>query len=387
MTPSTKQVDSGYIDTDAALKEIIPRLKKADRVALDIEANSLHNYFQKVCLIQITFDDESHIIDPLADINLSKFLQVLSRKNLLLHGGDYDLRMMRSSLEFHPHGEIFDTMLAAKLLGIQSFGLVSLADQFLNVTLTKAGQKSDWTQRPLTPAQLKYAADDTRYLAPLVDAVRQELDKLGRTPWHKECCARMVASTVEIAEVDHENAWRIKGAALLGRHQLVYLRELWRWREHEASKADRPPFKIMPPQQLLHLASWAQAHPGAALSDGPRLPRHCNGRRLKGIQSALEKAADLPKAEWPPRRKRVPPPERPLPSCRNRVEVLRKEGARLAEELGIDAGVLAPRRALTALARSHPEGIDEIMETGPLMRWQAVLLEPAVRRAMKVAPD
>src|SRR5690606_29025346 len=141
-----------------------------------------------------TFHGENWIVDPLAHLDLSRFLSVLSEKPLLLHGGDYDLRMLRTSLDFQPRGEVFDTMLAAQVLGCDQVGLAALADRYLGVTLSKHSQKSNWAQRPLQPKQLAYAVDDTRHLEALADRLTAEMEALGRVHWHRSMCRRMVHS-------------------------------------------------------------------------------------------------------------------------------------------------------------------------------------------------
>ena len=184
-----------YVDTQDKLLAMIERMRVAKRIAVDTEADSMHHYFAKVCLIQLAMENNFYILDPLAGLDLQEFLLVLSTKPLIFHGGDYDLRMLKISFGFIPQSSVFDTMLAAQLLGYQRFGLTSLVEQFYNVHLTDLGKKTDWSKRPLTPDQLEYAHCDTRYLEGLTDSFQMELSKLNREEWHKETCARMVEST------------------------------------------------------------------------------------------------------------------------------------------------------------------------------------------------
>jgi ribonuclease D len=357
-------------------------MRAVARIAIDTEGDSLHHYFEKVCLIQLTLTGETYIVDPLSGIDLSQFLRVLSGKALILHGGEYDLRMLKASTGFRPHNEVFDTMLAAQLLGHKQLGLAALAKQFFNVTLSKQGQKSDWSRRPLTQAQMRYAADDTRYLAPLADILSSELRKLGRRDWHQETCKAMIKSTALEKPRDPGDAWRIKGLSLLRPRQLAFVRQLWYWRENEARKADLPPFKIMGNQQMIVLAVWAASHPTPLNLEGPRLPRNCRGRRLKTLRNAILKAQRMPESKWPePRRGRKDAALAENVS-RSEVEALRAECSRLAAKLGIDASVLAPRASLVGVARKRPRTTKEIMAAGPLMRWQANLLKPGIRRIL-----
>jgi len=121
-----ESVNYVYVRERSAMEALVERIGAAERVALDTEADSLHNYFEKVCLIQLSLEDEHYIVDPLAGLDLGGFLAALAEKPLILHGGDYDLRMMRASLGFRTRREVFDTMIVAQLLGIEQIGLAAL---------------------------------------------------------------------------------------------------------------------------------------------------------------------------------------------------------------------------------------------------------------------
>ncbi len=160
--------NSRVIETDEKLAAWLPKLRAAKWVALDTEADSLHAYPEKVCLIQISIADGDRLVDPLAKINLDPLLEALNAHELIMHGADYDLRLLRKHHEFTPSA-IFDTMLAARLLGERQFGLSSLVEKFLGVKLDKGSQKADWARRPLTEKMEIYARNDTRHLKPLAD--------------------------------------------------------------------------------------------------------------------------------------------------------------------------------------------------------------------------
>lgn len=368
-----------YVDTEAGVKQLVKRVKKAHRVALDTEANSLYEYFQKVCLIQLSVGEENYIVDPLADVDLKPFLEVIEAKPLILHAGDYDLRMLRKTYGFEPKKEVFDTMLAAQLLGCEKLGLVNIAEIYLNVKLTKTGQKSNWSKRPLTDDQLVYAVDDTRYLEPLADALSTELEKAERKTWLVQSCKRMVQSTTSNNHTEEAERWRIRGAGLLTRQQMAYLRACWHWREREARKANRPPFKILGNQQLIELAKWAAKNPKKALSKGPKLPRHCTGKRYKALESAVEKVHDLPSKKWPKARLKKSNGNHQ----KAETEVLKRECAKVARDLGISPSVLAPQSALVDIARNQPASVAEIMDCSALTKWQATLLKPIVADTLK----
>jgi len=242
------------IDTEAKLAALLPAIQSADWLALDTEADSLHAYPEKVCLLQISTVACDELIDPLAGLDLDPLLEALNRHELIMHGADYDLRLLRKHHEFVPSA-VFDTMLAARLLGERQFGLSSLADRFLGVQLDKGPQKADWARRPLTVRMEAYARNDTHYLKPLSDKLRTELEQKDRLAWHQESCERLIVESTKPALTDADSVWRIKGSHRLGRPALAILRELWRWREGEAVQANKPPFFVISHQALVDIAA------------------------------------------------------------------------------------------------------------------------------------
>ncbi len=370
-----------YVREPAALDALIQRIGTAERVALDTEADSLHNYFEKVCLIQISLGDEHYLVDPLAGLELSGYLQALAAQPLILHGGDYDLRMLRASMGFRPRREVFDTMIAAQLLGLEQIGLAALIERFFEITIGKEGQKSDWSRRPLSEKQLCYAVNDTCFLKPLAERLADELSARGRLDWHVESCQAMVESTGRDRSRDPEEAWRIKGSGRLRRRQLAYLRGLWRWRDEQARRANRPAFKVFGNQQIFALIEWAESHPGVPLDQGPKLPRNIRGALLTRLQGAIDRAAGMAEAQWPERRRseRV---EALNADDMEKLYLLRGECAAIAKELGIAASTLAPKAAIDALVRSRPRTLDEIVERSGLLRWQAQLVQGVVEKCL-----
>jgi ribonuclease D len=360
----------------AALAALVERIGATERVALDSEADSLHHYFEKICLIQLSLDGAHYLVDPLSGLELGPLTEALADKPLILHGGDYDLRLMRSSLGFKPRAEVFDTMIAAQLLGFEHLGLAALVKRYFGFALGKAGQKSDWSRRPLGELQLSYAVNDTRFLEAMADRLAEELERLGRLSWHRQSCQAMVVSTARERARDAESEWRISGAGRLTRRELAYLRELWSWRDRHARSVDLPAFKILGNQDLLNLALWAASHPGAPTAEGPKLPRNIVGARLMTLESAITRAAQMGPTEWPEQRRG----EREVLSSADQelIKALRVECVRIAGELQIAPPTLAPRAALEAIARTRARGIDAIMASSGLLRWQAELVCSAV---------
>src|SRR5438445_176946 len=213
------------IDTEEKLKAFLPALHAATWVAVDTEADSLHAYPEKVCLIQITTAVGDELIDPLARVNLDPLLDALAGHELIMHGADYDLRLLRKHHEFVPTA-IFDTMLAARLLGLRQFGLSNLVEHFLGVKLEKGAQKANWALRPLTERMERYARNDTHYLRPLEEKLKPALKAKGRLSWHQESCARLIVESTKERPANFDTVWRVKGSHRLGRPALAVLREV-----------------------------------------------------------------------------------------------------------------------------------------------------------------
>ena len=177
------------IESDSQLAEVLPRVRAVDRVAVDTEADSLHCYFEKLCLIQLTVGEQDYLIDPLAPLDLQPLCAALAEKEIVLQGMDFDLRLLRRTLGFFAR-EVFDTVIAARLLGLREFSLAALVQQYFGVTLAKGSQKANWARRPLPPVMKEYAKNDTHYLLPLAAKMEAALNERGRMEWFRQSCQR-----------------------------------------------------------------------------------------------------------------------------------------------------------------------------------------------------
>lgn len=349
------------IDTAERLCEAVRELESASWLALDTEADSLHAYPEKLCLLQLSHPGGDLLVDPLAGLDLRPLLEVLGRHTVILHGGDYDLRLMFRTWGFIPAG-IFDTMSAARFVGVTRFGLTDLLSHFLGLTLEKGPQKADWGQRPLTPRMTAYAVADSRYLKPLQEKLSAELERLGRTEWHRELCGRIVTDATQPVVPDPDRVWRLRGSHGLDRMGLAVLRAIWHWREREAIQADRPTFHILNHDYAVDLAA-AAARWGNVPSS---LPRHLTPRRRQGLVQAIEGALALPAEQWPDR---IRHEHKRMPLWVGRKALaLRERRDRKAAELNLDPSFVASRSQLLELAETGDA------EKTSLMRWQAELL-------------
>lgn len=350
------------IDTNEALAEWLPCLKTADWIAIDTEADSLHAYPEKLCLLQLTAESGDFLIDPLSTrLDLTPLLSELAGRELILHGADYDLRLFKKDFDFSPT-TLFDTMIAARLLGVEKFGLSNLVEQFLEVSLEKGPQKANWALRPLTPRMEEYARNDTRYLKPLSDLLRAQLEAKGRLSWHAEVCARLITDCSILPTPDPDQLWRIKGNAKLDRRGLAVLREVCQWREREAIVANRPLFFIMSPQKAVDLAA-------AAADDKPIeefISRRYSPRRREQLIKAVNQGVAMPENQLPRhvRQRGV----RMTAAQKQEVVKIQELRDRRAAELEIDPTLIASRATMTALAIDWDPAFDS------LMNWQKEIL-------------
>jgi ribonuclease D len=345
-------------------------------VAIDTEADSLHCYREKLCLLQISIPSQGarlhlaspaerpiqqpdFIVDPLADVGLGPLRNALADKEIVLHGADYDLRLLRRNMDFVPR-RIFDTVIAARMLGIREFSLAALVERYFNIQLAKGSQKANWAQRPLSAKMAEYASNDTRYLLPLATRLEAELDSRGRMEWFRQSCQRALDFSAIDRERDADEAWRISGAGTLRGRASAVLRELWNWREKEAEAVDRPPFHILQNRELIVSAQRFAADESSDY-------RHFSDRRRRAFLDAAKRGMQLPEKDWPVRPKRFG--SRPTAEVIKRVEKLRQSRDHAAKELHIESSFIAPRATLEAI------GADESRAEALLVSWQRELIK------------
>jgi len=349
------------INSDGKLAEFLPELQSADWVALDTEADSLHAYPEKLCLIQISTVRHDNLVDPLAAIDLTPLWPALNNHQLILHGADYDLRLLRKTNGFVPN-QIFDTMLASRLLGEREFGLFNLVKKHLGIALEKGSQKADWSKRPLTPRMETYARHDTHYLKPVADILREQLRQKQRLAWLEQCCDRLIAECAVPAKPEPDLVWRVKGCHQLPPHGLAVLRQIWHWREKEALACNRPPFFVLSHETLVAISAAATDHG----TIDPLLPRHFSSRRKDGLLEAIQEGLKLEAQEHPqPLRSNS---RRQTETERRRFMALEQGRNRCGNELQLDPTLIASRATLIGLAH------DWDRHNGELMDWQREIL-------------
>lgn len=350
------------IDREENLQPLVDAIHSAEWVAVDTEADSLHAYPEKLCLIQVSIPGQDVLVDPLAGMDLSPFFSALNRHPLLMHGADYDIRLFKRDHDFVPSA-IFDTMLAARLVGRTQFGLSTLVKDYLGVELEKSSQKANWARRPLTPRMEEYARNDTIHLNALVSALRNGLAEKDRGEWHQQECARLIRDNSVINPADADIVWRVKGSAKLSPRALAVLRSVWQWREEEAIRRNRPPFFILSPDTMIAIANTAAAGKGI----GDLLPRRMPDHRKGAVRKQVKAAMQIPEPECPVKHK-APPRKHISPSQKKRFGEIQKQRDAEAQKLKIDPTIIASRSTMVRLA-CEAEGVFT-----DVLPWQQQLL-------------
>jgi ribonuclease D len=356
-----------YIDTPDQIELFLDDITGVRELALDTEGASFHRFIDRIYLLQITTRERSAVIDPIPLGTPARLGEVLEDQavEVVLHDADYDLRLLHQDYGWHVRS-IFDTRIAAQLLGIKSFGLAALLEQFFGVQLDKKHQRADWSLRPLTQGMLDYAAQDTRYLLDLRDELRSRLEKLGRLEWAKEEFERLEGTKWE-DEDESQNFLRIKGARDLTRRELALLRELVPWRDGVARSLDRATFRVMGNEVLLDIARTAPktAHQLAGLKGMPRGILERGGAAIlsavtRGLEAAEEHLPKFPRAAKWEREEDFEANVTKLKSVRDAAAI----------RLSLDPGVLCSRDRLEAIVRRKPSKVKDLEDVPGLRRWQ-----------------
>jgi len=357
------------VRTPEELRQLSERLGRSPDIAIDTEGDSLHHYPERLALVQVAdVTGGVWLIDPLALADLSTLGAVVAnpRVRSVFHAGSNDLVHLKRRHGF-TFARLFDTSIAARFLGMPNLGLDAVLTEKLGVTLPPSRQKDDWSVRPLSESQMRYAAADVLYLMPLAARLREELEGVGRLGWVEEECAALAVQPVP-ERTDDADAWaRLKGARELAPRGLAVLHDLYDLRERLALAADRPPFKILGDATLVQLATQLPAD-RAALGAVPGCTPRVVERWGDSVLAIIARAPDTPPAltsSTAPRRPGLPA------AARRRVEALRAWRTEASTRIGLEPGLVLPNRLITAVAEAAPRDVESLVRIEGVRRWRA----------------
>lgn len=356
----------------AAIEKLARALAAQPLIAVDTEADSLFSYFEKVCLVQISTRTVDYLVDPLAledkTTAMTHLAPVFADPDIekVFHAAEYDIFCLKRDFQFQ-FANLFDTMIAARILGWKNVGLGNVLQEKFGVGLNKKMQRADWGARPLTDAQIAYAREDTHYLLALRDLQIEELEKAGRVEEAREEFARL--ATVEQAprKFDPNAYWNIDGARKLSPAGLGVLREVFHFRDRQARKEDKPPFKILSDAALMSIA--------LAIPGSPRALANLSGvseivvrRYNASILAAVTRGSQSPQTSAPhPHARNELLLDDP---ARNRFGKLKEWRKARAAKRGVETDVIVSNDVLYAIARKNPRTLEALVEASGLGPWK-----------------
>lgn len=367
-----------YVSDVAGLAEVREALDGASRIALDCEAAGYHRYSDRLCLIQLTVNGRTFLLDPLRvepGPTLGEALRSASTE-VIMHGADYDVRLIDRDLGIRVSG-LFDTQIGASLLGAEATGLGALLEARLGVHISKKFQKADWAQRPLPPAMIEYAATDTAHLEELGEQLREELHRTGRLEWATEEFRELEKVRFEEGR-EADPVLRVRAARDLVPREVERLREALAWRDGIAREADRAPFRVAGDDVLVEAARTNPSNVSelaAIRGMGRGVARESGGELLRRF-AGVDRKADGELRGYP---SRGPGANgafggRPSPEVEDRIARLKAVRNAKAAALGIDRGTLLSNAVLQAIAEAPPTDTTAVSRVPGMRRWQAELL-------------
>ena len=350
-----------------ALEQAAEELGRARRIAVDLEADSMFHFQEKVCLLQIASTQATYVVDPLELDDLEPLKPLMDDKRIskVLHGADYDIRSLYRDFGIRIRN-LFDTELASRFLGIRESGLEAVLKSRFDVRLNKKYQRKDWSRRPLPGEMMDYAAGDVAHLLPLAREIQQELKAKRRLGWVREECE--ILSGVRPPE---DNAAPLflsfRGAGRLKPKQLAVLEELLQLRRRLARERDRPLFKVFSNKSMLTLALAAPTTLKQLEAAGP-----LSKRQMSMHGTALLKAVAKGLALDPQQRPVYPRQRAPrLPAgVPDRVTALKAWRDRKAAALDLDPGLVLNKTLIQAIAVAKPQNRKDLGAIADIRRWR-----------------
>jgi ribonuclease D len=369
-----------YIDTTPAADSFLSAVEQSSTIAVDTEGASFHRFVDRIYLLQMSTRDLTAVLDPLAIGKPAALGHVLESDRIekVFHDADYDLRLLHQDYGWNTR-RLFDTRVAAQLLGIRAFGLAALLERAFGLKLDKKHQRADWSMRPLPRDMLDYASQDTMYLLELRNRLAAELESAGRWSWAAEEFERLEGTRWEQPEGEDTGYMRIKGARDLDRRELAIFRELVRFRDGIARELDRATFRVAGNEALFAVAK-ERPQSLEALAAIKGVPRGIAERRGSEMLAAVRRGMEVPEDQLP-KFPRAPRWDRDA-DFDNRVNALRTAREETAQRLGLDPGFLCAREKLETIARKRPKTLEELAEVPDLRRWQIEVLGPAFLKAL-----
>lgn len=355
-----------YVAQENDWQDCLAKLQTVSRIAIDLEANSMYAYRERVCLIQITIPGQSkdYIIDPETNLDLSGLGDLIADPAVekIFHAAEYDMILMRQAYDWELNN-LFDTMWAARILGYRRYGLASLLEELYDIKLDKRYQKSNWCKRPLSTDQLRYAQLDTHYLLRLRDDLGSQLDKAGRSEEAHEIFAEQTRIRHQPSTFHPDDFWSLRDVHDLNGTQQAVLKAINIFRDQEARRRDQPLFKIFGDRTLMELATKMPSN-SHELSQVYGMSRNQVRRYSHNLLRVIQNAKTDPHPTQPPRPKRLPD------AVVQRYERLHTWRKHRGQARGVESDVIISRDGLWQLAHSNPTTLADLADLDLVGEWR-----------------
>jgi ribonuclease D len=356
-----------FIRSESELENCCKVLLKEKVIGVDLEADSLHCFKERICLIQIATANQAFLIDPFELKKISPFLKILENSDIIkvFHGADFDIRSL--DRDYHVRiNNLFDTEIACRFLGIKERGLKALLKRNFNIDSDKKYQKANWSKRPFKQEMIQYSVMDVAYLTQLYENIRKKLEDKKRVLWVKEECEIQERVRYE----NHDNMplfLKFKGAGKMGGRTLAVLENLLQLRMRIARKKDQPLFKIMSNSSLKTISENRPETIDQIIKTGALSMRQIDMYADKCVQAVIS-ALKLEEEKLPiyPRTKR----SKRDPKTEKRVANLKKMREKLSISLGLEPGFLLNNALITLIALKKPYTSQELLKIDNIRQWQ-----------------
>ena len=357
-----------FINRKEDLNAFLPKLEMRRRIAVDLEADSMFHFKERVCLVQIATKEMTLVIDTVRidDLTCLKPLFINPSIEKIFHGSDYDVRSLYRDFQIPIHN-LFDTELASRFLGMKETGLGAVLSNHFSVTLDKKFQKKDWSQRPLPQDMIEYGARDVIYLLPLAKLLQQALKNMGRLSWVLEECEHQSRVRPPVVDDSEPLFLKVRGAGRLDRKSLGILEALLKYRLEKASQMNRPPFKVLNNRLLLELAVKRPGTMEMLTQDKLLSPRQIS-MYGKGIVHGIRHGLGISKDDLPVYPQKRPP--RLKPNVTKRIEKIKTWRDQVADRLCLDGSLILNKALITDIAVKYPKTMSDLDKIGGLKNWQ-----------------
>ncbi len=372
-------IEYTLINTQNELNRKCESMKNEKQLGVDLEADSMYHYKEKVCLVQIADSNSPFLVDPLAPVSFEPMRPVFEDPGItkVFHGADFDIRSLDRDFNIRVNN-LFDTEIACRFLGIHKRGLAALLHKHFNLDVDKRFQKIDWSKRPLSKEMIAYSITDVIHLVELSEILTDQLKKKGRLAWAEEEFA--IQAGVRFENNGTEPLFlKFKGAGKMSRKNLAVLESLLHLREKIAIEKDRPLFKVMSASAISRLAEEKPMSISGLKNSGALSGRQIGmyGEAcLTAISRGLEmKDRDLP--AYP--RKRAAEPD---PGVSERIKALKEMRTLVSRKTGLEPGFLINNALIAAIAAEPPRSLEDLEKMKNIRQWQIEVLSDPIFRTL-----